>query len=247
MSTVSGPATQLSGRIAVVTGASRGIGRALAVGLARCGASLCVVGRDRPALAGTAEAIRPFSKVAVFPMDLTASEGFQPLLEHLNEAGRLDVLIHSAGVICQGLMAHACMAEFDRQYATNVRAPYLLTQRLLPLLEAARGQVVFVNSSVGISAKRPEIGQYAATKHALRAVADSLREEVNPKGIRVLTVYLGRTATPMQEALHREEGKNYEPHLLLQPEDVASVVVNALMLPPTAEVTDISIRPMVRA
>lgn len=246
MSTISVPATQLAGRIAVVTGASRGVGRALAVSLSRCGVHLCVVGRDRSALAETAEAIRPFSPVAVFPMDLTASEGFQPLLEHLNEAGRLDLLIHSAGVIYQGLMANACMAEFDLQYATNVRAPYLLTQRLLPLLETARGQVVFMNSSVGLAAKRPEIGQYAATKHALRAVADSLREEVNPKGIRVLTVYLGRTATPMQEALHRQEGKSYEPHLLLQPEDVAAIVVHALMLSSTAEVTDISIRPMVK-
>jgi len=120
----------------------------------------------------------------------------------------------------------------------------MLTQQLLPLLAAAHGQVVFINSSVGLTAKRPEIGQYAATKHALRAIADCLREEVNSNGIRVLTVYLGRTATPMQEVLHRLEGVPYNPEALLQPEDVASVVVHALMLPRTAEVTDISIRPM---
>jgi NADP-dependent 3-hydroxy acid dehydrogenase YdfG len=111
---------------------------------------------------------------------------------------------------------------------------------------AARGQIVFINSSVGLTAKRPDIGQYAATKHALKAIADSLREEVNPKGLRVLTVYLGRTATPMQETISRQEGRAYHPETLLQPEDVASVVLNALMLPPTAEVTDISIRPMAR-
>jgi short-subunit dehydrogenase len=90
------------------------------------------------------------------------------------------------------------------------------------------------------------VGQYAATKHALKAIADCLREEVNPKGVRVLTVYLGRTATAMQEAVHRQEGRVYRPETLLQPEDVATMVVQALMLPYTAEVTDISIRPMVK-
>jgi NADP-dependent 3-hydroxy acid dehydrogenase YdfG len=143
-------------------------------------------------------------------------------------------------------MERARLTDFDFQYATNVRAPYALTQRLLPSLMAARGQIVFINSSVGLTAKRPDIGQYAATKHALKAIADSLREEVNPKGLRVLTVYLGRTATPMQETISRQEGRAYHPETLLQPEDVASVVLNALMLPPTAEVTDISIRPMAR-
>jgi NADP-dependent 3-hydroxy acid dehydrogenase YdfG len=111
-------------------------------------------------------------------------------------------------------------------------------------LTAARGQIVFINSSVGLSAKRAEIGQYAATKHALKAIADTLREELNPKGIRVLSVYLGRTATPMQKALCHEERKAYHPEMLLQPEDVASVIVHALTLARTAEVTDISIRPM---
>jgi NADP-dependent 3-hydroxy acid dehydrogenase YdfG len=108
----------------------------------------------------------------------------------------------------------------------------------------ARGQVVFVNSSAALSAKRPDVGQYSAMKHALKAIADSLREEVNPKGIRVLTVYLGRTATPMQAAIYQREGGEYHPEALLQPEDVASVVVQTLLLPSTAEVTDISMRPM---
>ena len=144
-------------------------------------------------------------------------------------------------------MERARIEDFDSQYATNVRAPYLLTQRLLPALMKARGQIVFINSSVGIAVRRAEVGQYAATKHALRAIADSLREEVNPKGIRVLTMYLGRTATPMQQALFQQERREYHPESLLQPEDVASVVVHTLMLPRTAEVTDISIRPMTKS
>jgi NADP-dependent 3-hydroxy acid dehydrogenase YdfG len=91
------------------------------------------------------------------------------------------------------------------------------------------------------------VSQYAATKHALKAVADSLRAEVNSQGIRVLSVYPGRTATPTQESLHALEGKPYRPTRLLQPEDVAAVVMNALCLPRTAEVTDIHIRPMMKS
>lgn len=237
----------LAGRIAVVTGASGGIGRAIALALARQGVQLCAVGRDPVALAETMEAVRQFSQATDFQMDLAVNKDFEPLLQHLQEkAGGLDILIHCAGVVHQSPMERARIGDFDLQYAINVRAPYLVTQRLLPLLARAHGQIVFINSSVGLTARRPEVGQYGATKHALKAIADSLREEVNQKGIRVLTVYLGRTATPMQEAVCRQEGRDYHPEMLLQPEDVASVVLHVLSLPSTAEVTDISIRPMIK-
>jgi NADP-dependent 3-hydroxy acid dehydrogenase YdfG len=238
----------LTGKVAVVTGASSGIGRAIALALSREGVELCLVGRNAFTLAETVTAAQQFSKVASFQIDLTDQENLLSLLRHLEtEVGRLNILIHCAGVIHPDLMEHACIEDLDLQYATNVRAPYLVSQRLLPLLASARGQIVFINSSVGLAVKRPELGQYAATKHALKAIADSLREEVNPKGIRVLTLYLGRTATPMQQAVFQQEGREYHPETLLQPEDVASVVVHALMLPPTAEVTDISIRPMTKS
>lgn len=234
----------LAGRIALVTGASSGIGRAIALALARQGAQICAVGRNPDGLALTVAAARQFSEIADFRVDLTSEQSMEPLVCHLQDVGRLNVLAHCAGVIYQGRMEDARVEDLDLQYATNVRAPYVLTKRLLPLLTASRGQIVFVNSSAGLNAKRPDAGQYAATKHALRAIADSLREEVNPEGVRVLSVYLGRTATPLQEALFREQGKDYHAEMLLQPEDVASVVVQTLMLPPTAEVTEISIRPM---
>jgi NAD(P)-dependent dehydrogenase (short-subunit alcohol dehydrogenase family) len=154
------------------------------------------------------------------------------------------VLVHSAGVIAPGPMERVSPADFEQQYRTNLRAPYFLTQALLPMLREARGQVVFINSSAGVVAK-PDVGPYAATKHALKAVADGLRAEVNQAGIRVLTIYAGRTATPMQAALHERQGQAYAPERLLQPEDVAATVMAALGLPRTAEVTDISIRPMI--
>ena len=241
-------AGQMRGRVAVVTGASSGIGRAIASALSRLGVQMYLVGRNPDRLHETVETARQFSEVTGFSLDLSVEGNLQSLVRHLEQrTGRVDILVHSAGVIHQDLMEHARIEDLDLQYALNVRVPYLLTKSLVPLLTAARGQVVFINSSLGLSVQRPDVGQYAATKHALKAVADSLRQEVNPRGVRVLTLYIGRTATPMQEALHRREGKVYQPDKLLQPEDVASVVVHALMLPDTAEVTDISIRPMTKS
>jgi short-subunit dehydrogenase len=233
--------------IAVVTGASSGIGRAIAVALSRQGAHVCILGRNPIALEETAALIRGDSKVTSFQVDLATDQKFETLVQFLQaEGGKLDVLVHSAGVISQSPMEGARVEDLDAQYTINARAPYVLTQRLLPFLTAARGNIVFINSSAGLSAKRAEVGQYGATKHALKAIADSLREEVNPTGIRVLTIYVGRTATPMQKALFQQEGKTYRPDMLMQPEDVASVLVHSIGLPRTAEVTDVSIRPMLK-
>jgi len=235
----------LSGRIAVITGASSGVGRAIARAFADQGATLCLVGRTQAALEATAHALDSADVTTrCYPTDLTHDSEVQALAEQLhNDWDAVDILVHSAGIHAKGKLEVAPVVELDLQYQTNVRAPYLLTQSLLQLLRRQQGQVVFINSSAGLSA-RAEVGPYAATKHALKAVADSFREEVNADGLRVLSIYLGRTASPMQAKIHATEGMPYHPEYLLQPNDVAAVVLNALCLPRTAEVTDISIRPL---
>ena len=234
--------------MAVVTGASSGIGRALALALARAGVSQFLVGRDPKRLAQSVSSARQFAQVTGLRLDLASDADVQTLAESVqNDAGKLNFLVHSAGMIYQSTLDHARVDSLDEQYRINVRAPYVVTQKLLPLLVRAQGQIVFVNSSAGLAVNRPEIGPYAATKHALKAMADSVRAEVNPQGVRVLSVYLGRTATPMQESVFEQEGRPYDPTHLLQPEDVAAIILAALELPRTAEVTDISIRPMMRA
>jgi NADP-dependent 3-hydroxy acid dehydrogenase YdfG len=110
-------------------------------------------------------------------------------------------------------------------------------------LKQAQGQVVFINSSAAIKASAANV-LYAATKHGLKAIADGLRDEVNHAGVRVISVYAGRTATPMQVSVHEFEGRPYHPELLLRAEDVVDVVLAALSIPPSGEVTDISVRPM---
>jgi NADP-dependent 3-hydroxy acid dehydrogenase YdfG len=238
----------LSDSVAVVTGASSGIGQAIAVSLARNGARVCAIGRDKARLEHTVNSAGEQSRVVPFQADLLESQSIGRLRETLErEFDPVDILVHSSGVIQHNLMANARIEDLDEQYASDLRVPYLLTKSLLPMLKASRGQVVFINSTLGMSAKRPEVGQYAATQHALKAIADSLREEVNQDGIRILTVFLGRTATARQGRLHEKEGKPYRPELLMQPEDVASMVLAALTLPRTAEVTEISMRPMLKS
>lgn len=233
----------LTNKIAIVTGASSGIGRAIALRLAAEGAVLCLVGRKLAALEDTkamAQKIAP--EVTTYCADLTKDDELGQLTEYIQAGGQVDVLVHSAGVFTMGKMEDSVIADLDLQYRVNVRAPYLLTQALLPMLLASRGQIAFINSTAGLNA-RANVGQYAASKFALKAIADSLRAEVNTAGVRVLSVFPGRTASPMQAAIYQMEGKAYQPDDLLQPEDVAAAVVNALSLPRTAEITDINIRP----
>jgi NADP-dependent 3-hydroxy acid dehydrogenase YdfG len=237
----------LTNQMAIVSGASSGIGRAIALGLAREGTSLCLLGRDKERLLGTARtATNSSPKVTVYQVDLSSEQDLSRLIQRLEqEVEHIDVVVHAAGDIVLGDMTSSTIDDLDRQYKINLRAPYLLTQKLLPRVRARRGQVVFINSSMGVHA-RANVGQYAATKHALKAVADSLRDEVNSDGVRVLSIFAGRTATPMQETIYRLEKRAYDAQRLLQPEDIASVVIHALTLPRTAEATDIHIRPLVK-
>jgi NADP-dependent 3-hydroxy acid dehydrogenase YdfG len=233
----------LDGAVAVVTGAGGGIGAALSRALVVEGVTAFMVGRTRERLEAAASVCKG-NRARVFPADLTHAEEIRLIANEVgHEFGRLDLLVHSAGVISHASVEQSSVVDFDAQYAANLRAPYMLTQVMLPLLKSACGQIVFVNSSAGLAA-RPNAGQFCATQHALKALADSTRAEVNEQGIRVLSVYPGRTATSRQAALYAKAGAEYRPELLLQPEDIASMVLNAITLPRTAEVTDITIRPM---
>jgi NADP-dependent 3-hydroxy acid dehydrogenase YdfG len=242
---VSDTALALAGQTAVVTGASSGVGRAVALALGAKGARVCLAGRRVEALDDVAgQVARTAPRPLVHRADLSRDAEIADLISRVrDELGAVDVLVHAAGIISLGRLDRAPAEDFDRQFRINVRAAYVLTQGLLPMLQASRGQVVFLNSSAGLSG-RAGSSQYAATKHALRAMADSLREEVNADGVRVLSVYLGRTATPMQAAIHKAEGKDYTPERLIRPEDVASVVATILALPRSVEVTEIVLRPL---
>ena len=181
--------------------------------------------------------------MVAYRADLASDAGCRQIAASiLDDQGGADILVLAAGQIELAPLAESTAEAFDRQYAVNVRAPFALARAFLAALVERKGQIVFINSSAGIRASG-ENGQYAATKHALRGLADALREEVNERGVRVLSVYPGRTATPMQARVHERSGRVYDPAGLLQPNDVAAMVIASLRLPESAEVTDIMIRP----
>jgi NADP-dependent 3-hydroxy acid dehydrogenase YdfG len=235
----------LGDQTCIVTGATSGIGKAIALSMAAVGMTLGLVGRDANRLEEVSTQVRGSSvRVESYRADLCCDADIRQIASDVSkDFGFVDAVVHSAGIFRMGLIGEAPVADLDLLYRTNVRGPYAFTQALLPMLVARQGQIVFVNSSVGLTA-RGGVGAYAASKHALKAIADSLRAEVNPMGVRVISVYPGRTATPAQEKICAQEGRPYQPDHLLQPEDVAKAVLDALAMPRTAEVTDINIRPM---
>ena len=236
--------TSLKNQLAVITGAGSGIGRQITLSLARNEMRLFLLGRNMRALDEvSAEALKTTCQATCYNVDLISEEDIQRACDLIRKkTHRVDVLIHSAGTISLGPLESAPIADFDRQYHVNIRAPFLLTQRLLPMLKAGQGQVVFINSSAGLNASA-NFSQYAATKSALKALADSFRQEINPAGVRVLSVYPGRTASRMQAEIFKMEGREYHPELLIQPSDIAEIVLTALTLPRSAEITEINVRP----
>ena len=118
----------------------------------------------------------------------------------------------------------------------------MLTRVCLPALRAARGTVVFVNSGQGLSAE-PGWSAYAASKHGLRALADSLRAEEQEHGVRVTSVFPGRTATPMQQQVHELQGQDYDASAWIDPGTVVDAILHVLDLPDDATLSDLTIRP----
>jgi NAD(P)-dependent dehydrogenase (short-subunit alcohol dehydrogenase family) len=224
---------------ALVAGASGGIGRAIAFGLLGAGVEVFMLGRSMARLAQPPASPNAQGKCHFVVADLTDSNAPKRVAADLWPRGGLDVLVLSSGIYERSREP----AVFSRQIAANLVGPYALIQQLRPLLIQAKGQVVFINSTQGLKAAAG-VGQYAATKHAMKAVADSLREEINADGVRVTSVFLGRTATELQCAIFALEGRPYPPERLIQPADVADLVLSLLRLPRTSEVTDIVMRQM---
>ena len=195
----------LAGKTALVTGASQGIGRSIAETFHGLGARVIMIGRSQKRLKEAASTFFPIKENAVefFETDLAELSSVDSVATRLtSELDRLDILVNCGGTYSRGRWEESDPEALDIMLRTNVAGPYSLTRRLLPLLIKARGDVVFVNSTITRSAGI-ETGQFKASQHALQAISETLRAEYNGKGIRVMSIYPGRTSTPRQERIFR--------------------------------------------
>lgn len=214
----------------MLTGATGGIGAALTRLLVDRGETVFAVGRDRDRLA----ALGAEPVVADLARPETIGAALPPL-------DRLDALVHAAGLVQLGTVAETPADVWAAHLTVNLAAAAELTRVTLPALRAARGSVVFVNSGAGQRAN-PGWGAYAASKFGLRALADALRAEEASHGVRVTTVYPGRTATAMQRSVREQEGAPYQADDYIDPETVARLILTALDTPRDAHLTELTVR-----
>ncbi|WP_329567795.1 SDR family oxidoreductase [Kitasatospora sp. NBC_01266] len=223
----------------LITGAGSGIGAAVAQRLLDRGDDLWLLARD----AGRAAELRErFPGAQTLVGNLTDPGKLAWAFGHQTLPLELDSVLHIAGVVELGPVADTPVKVWNETLAVNLVAPAELTRLLLPQLRQAQGHVVFVNSGAGLAA-HADWGSYAASKFGLRALADSLRQEEHAAGVRVTTVYPGRTATAMQLKVHQQEGKVFDAERWIAPDSVATAVLTALDLPRDAELSEITVRP----
>ncbi|AIV38654.1 SDR family oxidoreductase [Streptomyces sp. R1] len=223
----------------VITGAGSGIGAAVARRLHERGDEIVLHARDAGRAKELAAAL-PGAKTLVG--DLADPAKLSWALSHQSLPDRVDSLLHIAGVVDLGAVGDLTPKTWINQLNVNLVAPAELTRLLLPQLRVAQGHVLFVNSGSGLNA-HAGWAAYGASKHGLKALADALRQEEHGNGVRVTSVYPGRTASPMQAKVHQQEGKEYDPAKWIDPESVATTILMALDLPRDAEVNDLTVRP----
>jgi NADP-dependent 3-hydroxy acid dehydrogenase YdfG len=229
-------------KIAIVTGATSGIGAAIAHALSASGAAVFLVGRNARKLGRAARSIPRRRLAGTALADLGAVPDVEQLLATISRRfRRVDVLVQAAGDYSWTEPGSLETNGFDALFDVNVRAPYLLTQGAVPLLARAKGQVIFINSSI-LRSPGQGAAVFKATQHAMQGLVDGLRQDLNRRGIRVTSLFPGRTATPRMRRIYAREGKPYRPATLLSAKDVAQVVLTLTQLPPRMEITDVHLR-----
>ena len=216
-----------SSRVAIVTGGGTGIGRGIALALARRGVSVALVGRRRkPLEESVAQIIHLGGKALAIPADITVPSACQEVVARTrNQFGPIDILINNAGLLAAGALNERTGDEITTAITTNLVAPIELTRLTLPDLIAQRGSVVLIGSTTSW-VPLPYMSLYSTTKAGLRAFGEALRYELSPQGVHLLMAFPPATATSMVEGMRQTAGSNA--FRLADPDTIGEDIVCAL-------------------
>jgi NAD(P)-dependent dehydrogenase (short-subunit alcohol dehydrogenase family) len=233
-------ASELRGKVALITGASQGIGRAIARALAAEGCHVVISGRTQSTLNQRAKQLAKF-RVRVLPVvcDVRDERAVSAMMAVVKrEFRRLDILINNAGMANESLPVAKLPAEAWRQAIdTNLTGTFLVTKAALPLMK--RGSVILNNLSVAAKTAFPNMAGYVAAKHGALGLTKTLREELRPKGIRVIALMLGAVDTDIWKSFWSDAPRKK----MMSVETAARAVVDALRLPDNSTVEELVIRP----
>jgi 3-oxoacyl-[acyl-carrier protein] reductase len=226
----------LAGKTALVTGAGRGIGRAIAIALAKAGCEVVITARSADQLQGVQEEIHAAKGKAVsIQADLTRDDDLQSLIRR---CGAVDFLINNAGWGKRAPVVRAKVEDWDQTFRLNLRAPMILAKELLPaMIEKGEGAVINIGSVSGKSGEA-DGAAYSASKFGLIGFTQSLFEEVREHNIKVAVILPGFVDTPMIPPV-----KHLDRSKMIQADDVARAVLYVLNAPATACPVEITIRP----
>jgi 3-oxoacyl-[acyl-carrier protein] reductase len=231
----------LAGKVALVTGAGRGIGRAVALAFAAEGAAVALAARSRADLAEVAGEIRAQNgRALAVPTDVTQDGAVEALVEQtLLELGRLDVLVTSAGTASFGPVADSKPGDWDAMLALNLRAVMVCCRAVLPAMMRQRSGTILNIGSIATKRALPGSAVYTATKIAVDGFSRVLAEELRPHGVRVGVLVAGAVDTPLWDTL----GASPPRDKMLRPADVARAAVLMAALPPHASLEELTLLP----
>ncbi len=234
---------QLKDKVVLVTGASRGIGKAIALAFAAEGSALILSARQKDLLENVAnEARRHAVEVETLAGDLHEEAQVKNLIAAaLKKFNRLDVLVNNAGLGYFKAVADLTTAEWDEMFAVNLRAVFLATREALPHLRRAGESFVVNVASLAGKNTFANGGGYTATKWGLRAFAQCLMLEERKHGVHVVTICPGSVATGFGQG-HERAPRAAQPDII-HPEEVAQCIISAVKMPPHVMVSEIDIRP----
>jgi len=230
----------LTGKVAIVTGAGRGIGRAIALALSRAGARVVLAARSEAELRSVAEEIRGGNGDAlVLPTDVTRDEELDRLVQRtLKEWASIDILVNNAGWGKTAPVLNSKTEDLDRTLQVNLRAPMVLSRLVLPAMLEKKGGAIINIGSISAKAGQANTAAYSASKFGLLGFTQSLFEEVREYGIKVSVIHPGFVDTPLIP-----QNKRVDRSKMIRPEDIAETVLFVLSSPPNSCPVEITVRP----